>query len=173
MPISCAISKHGFARPCWRFVRPCSANSPADQAALARRVEVAAGMLARAADERVIRLHPEDLALVGARLPEDWHFEPDPGLERGALRVEGAAGGVEDSPAIWLRALSEALRYMLRQHIAASRARARKPIQEFAPRRYGLVTACDGGLLEVSGLSLPIGAQCRITHGPNKDGAAP
>jgi flagellar assembly protein FliH len=81
----------------------------ADQAALARRVEIAAGMLARAADERVIRLHPEDLALVGARLPEDWHFEPDPGLERGALRVEGAAGGVEDSPAIWLRALREAL----------------------------------------------------------------
>ena len=81
----------------------------ADSAALARRVETAAAMLARAADERVIRLHPEDLALVGARLPEDWHFEPDPGLERGALRVEGAAGGVEDGPAIWLRALSEAL----------------------------------------------------------------
>ncbi|MFM9935410.1 MAG: FliI/YscN family ATPase [Novosphingobium sp.] len=36
---------------------------------------------------------------------------------------------------------------------------------DFAPRRYGLVTACDGGLLEVSGLSLPIGAQCRIAHG--------
>ena len=81
----------------------------ADSEALARRVEIAAGMLARAADERVIRLHPEDLALVGARLPEDWHFEPDPGLERGALRIEGAAGGVEDSPALWLRGLSEAL----------------------------------------------------------------
>jgi flagellum-specific ATP synthase len=33
------------------------------------------------------------------------------------------------------------------------------------PRRYGVVSACDGGLLEVSGLSLPIGAQCRIAHG--------
>ena len=81
----------------------------ADPAALARRVETAAAMLARAADERVIRLHPEDLALVGARLPEDWHFEPDPGLERGALRIEGVAGGVEDGPATWSRALSEAL----------------------------------------------------------------
>ncbi len=39
------------------------------------------------------------------------------------------------------------------------------------PRRYGLVTACDGGLLEVSGLSLPIGAQCRIAHGPGIDGS--
>lgn len=36
---------------------------------------------------------------------------------------------------------------------------------DFTPRRYGMVSACDGGLLEVSGLSVPIGAQCRIAHG--------
>ncbi len=36
---------------------------------------------------------------------------------------------------------------------------------DFSPRRYGMVSACDGGLLEVSGLSVPIGAQCRIAHG--------
>jgi len=36
---------------------------------------------------------------------------------------------------------------------------------DLAPRRYGVVSACDGGLLEVRGLSLPIGAQCRIAHG--------
>lgn len=81
----------------------------ANEEALAARVKVAAGMLARAADERVIRLHPEDLALLGQRLPEDWHFEPDPALERGALRIEGTAGGVEDGPGTWARALSEAL----------------------------------------------------------------
>lgn len=81
----------------------------ADPDALARRVETAAAMLARAADERVIRLHPEDLALLAARLPEDWHFEPDPALERGALRIDGTAGGVEDGPATWASALSDAL----------------------------------------------------------------
>ncbi len=81
----------------------------ADPDALAARVKAAAAMLARAADERVIRLHPEDLALLGQRLPEDWHFEPDPALERGALRIEGTAGGVEDGPGTWARALSEAL----------------------------------------------------------------
>lgn len=32
-------------------------------------------------------------------------------------------------------------------------------------RRYGLVTACDGGLLEVSGLSVPVGSMCRVAHG--------
>ena len=36
---------------------------------------------------------------------------------------------------------------------------------DLGPRRYGLVSACDGGLLEVTGLSLPIGAQCQIAHG--------
>ncbi len=80
-----------------------------DPAALTARIGIAAAMLARAADERVIRLHPEDLALVSAFLPEDWHFEPDPALERGALRVEGAAGGVEDGPALWRAALEDAL----------------------------------------------------------------
>ena len=36
-----------------------------------------------------------------------------------------------------------------------------------APARYGLVDACDGGLLEVSGLSVPVGAMCRVAHGRN------
>jgi flagellum-specific ATP synthase len=36
---------------------------------------------------------------------------------------------------------------------------------DLSPRRYGVVSACDGGLLEVGGLALPIGAQCRIAHG--------
>jgi len=81
----------------------------ANEEALAARVRTAAAMLARAADERVIRLHPEDLALLAARLPEDWHFDPDPALERGALRIDGSQGGVEDGPGTWQRALSEAL----------------------------------------------------------------
>ncbi|MGD9664651.1 MAG: FliI/YscN family ATPase [Novosphingobium sp.] len=33
------------------------------------------------------------------------------------------------------------------------------------PQRFGLVTACDGGLLEASGLSVPVGAMCRVSHG--------
>jgi flagellum-specific ATP synthase len=36
---------------------------------------------------------------------------------------------------------------------------------DFRPQRYGLVTACDGGLIEVSGLSVPVGALCRIDDG--------
>ena len=80
-----------------------------DKTALAARVVRAAGMLARADDERVLRLHPDDLKLVGKRLPEGLDVVPDPALERGALRVETANGGVEDGPAHWRAAIAEAL----------------------------------------------------------------
>ncbi|OYW44811.1 MAG: flagellum-specific ATP synthase FliI [Sphingomonadales bacterium 32-68-7] len=33
------------------------------------------------------------------------------------------------------------------------------------PNRFGLLSACDGGLLEVSGLSAPVGALCHVQHG--------
>lgn len=36
------------------------------------------------------------------------------------------------------------------------------------PNRYGLVSACDGGLLEVSGLAAPVGALCHLQHGPGR-----
>lgn len=81
-----------------------------DPAALARRVEAAVAMFVRADDERVIRLHPDDLTLVAAKLPPDWQFVPDAALERGALRVETASGGTEDGPLQWRAAIVEALR---------------------------------------------------------------
>ncbi|MEO7914579.1 MAG: FliH/SctL family protein [Novosphingobium sp.] len=80
-----------------------------DDAALAGRVSRAVAMLARAEDERVIRLNPDDLKLVSPRLPQDWQITPDPSLPRGALRIETSSGGVEDGPTQWRRALVEAL----------------------------------------------------------------
>ncbi|PEQ14708.1 hypothetical protein B2G71_01490 [Novosphingobium sp. PC22D] len=80
-----------------------------DMNMLVCRVEKAASMLARADDERVIRLHPEDLELVSTRLAKHWTIEPDPTLDRGAIRVEGTNGGIEDGPATWRRAIAEAL----------------------------------------------------------------
>ncbi len=40
---------------------------------------------------------------------------------------------------------------------------------DFTPHRYGLLAACDGGLIEVSGLSVPVGALCRVAHGPRRE----
>ena len=81
-----------------------------DREALRRRVDVAVAMFVRADDERVIRLHPDDLALAGDWLASDWQILPDPALERGALRVETTGGGLEDGPAQWRTAIEEALR---------------------------------------------------------------
>lgn len=80
-----------------------------DPELLAERAARAAAMLARADDQAVLRLHPDDLKLVAKRLPGDLAVEPDPALERGNLRLDGQAGGVEDGPAQWRRAIAEAL----------------------------------------------------------------
>ena len=76
---------------------------------LERRVAAAAAMLARADDARVIRLHPDDIKLLTSRMRADWEVLADPSLERGAIRVEGTSGGVEDGPATWRKAIAEAL----------------------------------------------------------------
>jgi flagellar assembly protein FliH len=81
-----------------------------DAGGLAARVERAVSMLQRAQDERTVRLHPEDLALVRDRLPGSLKIEPDPSVERGGLRIETADGGVEDGPSHWRRYLAEAFR---------------------------------------------------------------
>lgn len=80
-----------------------------DREALTARIARAAEMLARSDDDKRLRLHPDDLALVEGRLPEGLAVEPDPALERGALRFETASGGVEDGPAHWRRAIAEAI----------------------------------------------------------------
>lgn len=80
-----------------------------DPDALADRVAKALALLRRTEDERVLRLHPDDLALLAGRLSDGIKVEPDPTLGRGELRVETAEGGLEDGPEHWRRVLSEAL----------------------------------------------------------------
>lgn len=80
-----------------------------DEDALMRRIERAVSLLARADDERLIRLHPDDVAMLSPRFAADWQVVPDRSLERGALRVETPSGGVEDGPDLWRRAIAEAL----------------------------------------------------------------
>ncbi len=53
---------------------------------------------------------------------------------------------------------------MLKLFDAALGELAISPV-ELQPRRFGRVTACDGGLVEVSGLAVPIGGLCRIDDG--------
>ncbi len=39
---------------------------------------------------------------------------------------------------------------------------------DLSPARFGVVVTCDSGLIEVTGLSVPIGTLCRIAHGDAK-----
>ena len=52
---------------------------------------------------------------------------------------------------------------MLTFHAALLDEMAATP-PDLGPCRYGLVASCDGGLIEVSGLAVPVGALCRIEH---------
>ena len=81
-----------------------------DADGLAARIAKATSMLQRVQDERRVRLHPDDLALVEKRVPADLTIVPDPSVERGALRIETDDGGIEDGPAQWRRILAEAFR---------------------------------------------------------------
>ncbi|WP_459788090.1 FliH/SctL family protein [Alteriqipengyuania sp. 357] len=80
-----------------------------DTDGLARRVEAAAALLQRKTDERIIRLHPSDHALVMPLVDESLTLVPDPGIERGELRIDTDDGGVEDGPGQWRQAIAEAL----------------------------------------------------------------
>lgn len=80
-----------------------------DADALARRAQRAVAAVRESHEARRIVLHPDDLALVRPRLPDGLALIPDPAAERGSLRVEHEAGGVEDGPALWRRALAEAI----------------------------------------------------------------
>ena len=76
---------------------------------LHRRVEAAAALLQRKTDERVIRLHPSDHALVLPLVDPQLTLVADPAIERGGLRIDTDDGGVEDGPAQWRQAIAEAI----------------------------------------------------------------
>jgi flagellar assembly protein FliH len=80
-----------------------------DVAALAVRAERAVAAIARADEAVTVCFNPADLPLVAARAAAGWTVTADPALERGALRVDGGAGGIEDGPEQWRRAIAEAV----------------------------------------------------------------
>jgi flagellar assembly protein FliH len=80
-----------------------------DPQGLSDRIRKALTMLRRAEDERILRLNPQDQAMLSGQLPADLKIEADATLERGEIRVETPEGGVEDGPQQWRRILAEAL----------------------------------------------------------------
>lgn len=76
---------------------------------LGKRVEAAVDMLADSAESAVLRLNPDDMALVGGHLPQTLFPTADPAVERGGFVLESASTIVEDSPEQWLTQLAQAI----------------------------------------------------------------
>lgn len=81
---------------------------PVDAAFLKQQIDAATEVLTEADQNRTLRLHPGDLALLAdADLP--FACAPDRQLARGALRIECSDGWIEHGPAFALDRLSQAL----------------------------------------------------------------
>lgn len=76
---------------------------------LAARVETATELLADQAESALLRVHPDDVALIEGRLPKSIFAAGDPNVARGSFVLESASTVVEDGPAMWLEQLAEAM----------------------------------------------------------------
>lgn len=76
---------------------------------LAARVDVAADLLADAAESAMLRCHPDDVALLEGRMPATIFPVGDASVARGSFVLESASTVVEDGPALWMEQLAAAI----------------------------------------------------------------
>lgn len=76
---------------------------------LSARITSAVDMLADNAESALLRVHPDDVALLEGKLPATIFAVGDPHLARGAFVIESASTIVEDGPEFWLEQLAAAI----------------------------------------------------------------
>jgi len=76
---------------------------------LTGRVEAATELLAEPTESALLRVHPDDVALLDGRLPSSVFAAGDPHVARGSFVLESASTVVEDGPALWLEQLGAAI----------------------------------------------------------------
>lgn len=76
---------------------------------LATRIDAAIDMLADSAESAILRLHPDDVALVEGKLPKTVFPIADAAIQRGGFLIESASTIVEDGPDLWLEQLAQAI----------------------------------------------------------------
>jgi flagellar assembly protein FliH len=76
---------------------------------LATRIDTAADMLADAAESAMLRVHPDDVALLEGKLPRQIFAVGDAAVTRGSFVLESASTIVEDGPELWLEQLAQAI----------------------------------------------------------------
>ncbi|WP_066797917.1 FliH/SctL family protein [Sphingomonas soli] len=76
---------------------------------LSSRINAAVDLLADNAESALLRLHPDDVALVEGKLPASVFPVGDPQVQRGGFVIESASTVVEDGPDLWLEQLAQAI----------------------------------------------------------------
>jgi flagellar assembly protein FliH len=76
---------------------------------LSSRIGAATELLADAGESALLRVHPDDVALLEGRLPETIFAAGDASLTRGSFVLESASTVVEDGPELWLEQLGAAI----------------------------------------------------------------
>lgn len=76
---------------------------------LARRIAAGADVLSDAAESAILRVHPDDAALLEGKLPRQIFAVGDATVARGAFVLESASTIVEDGPDLWLEQLAHAI----------------------------------------------------------------
>lgn len=76
---------------------------------LAGRIKAAIDMLAESAESALLRVHPDDVALLQGKLPASILPVGDPHIARGGFVIESASTIVEDGPELWLEQLAQAI----------------------------------------------------------------
>lgn len=84
---------------------------------LAKRIETAADLLSDATESAMLRVHPDDVALLDGKLPRQIFAVGDAAVARGAFVLESASTIVEDGPELWLEQLAQAI-----DHVAVPKA---------------------------------------------------
>lgn len=76
---------------------------------LAQRITAASDLLADAAESAMLRVNPDDVALLDELLPKTIFAVGDANVARGSFVLESASTIVEDGPEIWLEQLATAI----------------------------------------------------------------
>ncbi len=76
---------------------------------LAQRITAASDLLADAAESAMLRVNPEDVALLEGLLPKTVFAVGDAAVARGSFVLESASTIVEDGPELWLEQLALAI----------------------------------------------------------------
>lgn len=76
---------------------------------LANRIATATDMLSDRAEAAMLRVHPQDVALLEGKLPANVFAVGDAGVGQGSFVLESASTIVEDGPELWLEQLAQAI----------------------------------------------------------------